>query len=157
MAGSVPAMTNGTVPSGSEMARLSGGYLLVVAVLLLVGGCSEPAAPPARTPGPTGAREPLHAGDWQGAMGGTMIDFRVDRVQSAEVDVRISGNVINPSPQLPVMQRYFYDRPKACTRRPDGRTFDCPHYADMHIDNGLLCGTYVRESQMFRPCFQPVQ
>jgi hypothetical protein len=90
-------------------------------------------------------------------MGGTMIDFRVDRVSPAEVDVRISGSVINPSPQLPVMQTYFYDRPKVCKRRPDGRTFDCPRYTDMHIDNGLLCGSYVLDSQAFRPCFRPVE
>ena len=59
--------------------------------------------------------------------------------------------------QPPGYQPYFYDRPKICSKRPDGRSFDCPHYADMHIDNGLLCGSYVLESQVFHPCFQPVR
>jgi len=141
------------------MAKPSTWSPLVLALLSLA-ACAEPAAPPARPLGPTGAREALHAGYWQGAMGGTMVDFRVDRVLPGEVDVRISGNVINPPPkalQPPGYQSYFYDRPKVCTRRPDGRTFDCPHYADMHIDNGLLCGSYVLDSRVFQPCFQPVQ
>ena len=123
--------------------------------LLLAACAPEPEAP--QQARPLGHRDPLHAGDWRGAMGGTMIDFRVDQVSPAGVEVRISGTVIAPPKGLPATETYFYDRPKTCTRRPDGRTFDCPHYADMHIDNGLLCGSYVRESQVFHPCFEPVR
>ena len=130
-------------------------FVLAVALLLLAGCTPQPEeAPP---PMPLGTRQPLHAGDWQGAMGGTMIDFRIDQVSPTQVDVRISGQVIQPARGLDSTQSYFYDRPKICSKRPDGRTFDCPHYADMHIDNGLLCGSYVRESQVYRPCFQPVK
>jgi len=129
------------------------------AVALLVLSCT-PQSTETGAPAPQGTRQPLHTGYWQGAMGGTMVDFHVDQVSATQVYVHISGNVLQPPPkalQPPGYQSYFYDRPKICPKRPDGRTFDCPHYADMHIDNGLLCGSYVLESQVFRPCFQPVR
>jgi hypothetical protein len=131
--------------------------ILVAAALLVVACTPEPEA--VGPPAPNGSREPLHAGFWQGEMGGTLVDFHVDQVSPRDVDVHISGVVIQQLPkalQPPGYQPYFYDRPKICSRRADGRTFDCPHYADMHIDNGLLCGAYVMESQVFHPCFKPV-
>jgi hypothetical protein len=130
----------------------------VIAATALLVSCNQPPPEPAHVLVPLGTREPLHAGYWQGPMGGTLIDFHVDQVTPTEVHIHVSGNVINPPPkasQPPGYQPYFYDRPKICTRRPDGRTFDCPHYADLHIDNGLLCGSYVLESQVFHPCLQP--
>jgi hypothetical protein len=128
----------------------------LAAVALLLGACA-PQPEEARPAAPLGTRQPLHTGFWHGAMGGTMIDFHIDQVSSAQVSVHISGQVMQPARGLESTQTYFYDRPKTCSRRPDGRTFDCPHYADMHIDNGLLCGSYVLESQVYRPCFQPAR
>jgi hypothetical protein len=93
-------------------------------------------------------------------MGGTMVDFNIDQVSSSEVNVHISGQVMQPLPkamQPAGYQPYFYDRPKVCSIKYDRHTFDCPHYTDMHIDNGLLCGTYTLNSSIYRPCFQPVR
>ena len=87
-----------------------------------------------------GIRQPLHAGLWRGAIGGTLVDFRIDQVSAAAVNVKISGQVMQPLPksqQPPGYQPYFYDRPKVCSIKYDRHTFDCPHYTDMHIDNGL--------------------
>jgi len=134
------------------MARLKFACLLVMA--LLVASC-EPEPVQTRPAGPTGTRQTLHPGDWQGAMGGTMIDFRIDQVTPGQVSVRISGTVIQPVAKG--ADSYFYDRPKICPKRADGYSFDCPHYSDMRIDNGLLCGTYTLNSLVYHPCFAPVR
>jgi hypothetical protein len=128
----------------------------VAAVALVLGACVPQPEEPAPAV-PLGIRQPLHAGSWEGPMGGTMIDFHIDQVSPTQVAIRVSGAVIHPPRGVESVQTYFYDRPKTCSRRPDGRTFDCPRYADMHIDNGLLCGSYVLEGQTYRPCFQPVR
>jgi len=132
---------------------------VLLAAALLLGACTEETKP-TYTAQPLGIRQPLHTGDWRGAMGGTMIDFHVDQVSSSEVNVHISGQVMQPLPkamQEPGYQPYFYDRPKVCPIKYDRHTFDCPHYTDMHIDNGLLCGTYTLNDSVYRPCFQPVK
>jgi len=148
-----PRPTAAPAPAARRMRRLAD----VAAAALLLGACTPEAVEPARPPESNGSRLPLHAGEWQGAMGGTMIDFRIDRVSPNAVDVRISGNVIGPTRGLDKTQTYFYDRPKVCSTWPARRSFDCPHYTDMHIDNGLLCGTYTLDKLAYHPCFQPVQ
>jgi hypothetical protein len=131
---------------------------ILLAAALLLGACSEDSAT-VQTREPLGIRQPLHPGLWRGAIGGTLVDFRIDQVSAAEVNVKISGQVMQPLPksqQPPGYQPYFYDRPKVCSIKYDRHTFDCPHYSDMHIDNGLLCGTYTLESSVYHPCLQPV-
>jgi hypothetical protein len=128
--------------------------LLMIGALLLMSSC-EPEPVQTRPGGPTGTRQTLHPGDWQGAMGGTMIDFRIDQVTPGQVSVRISGTVIQPVAKG--VDSYFYDRPKLCPKRADGFSFDCPHYSDMRNDNGLLCGTYTLNSLVYHPCFAPVR
>jgi len=132
---------------------------VLIAAAMLLGACTpEPnSSQPAE---PLGIRQPLHTGNWRGAMGGTMVDFHIDQVSSSDVNVHISGQVMQPLPkemQSAGYQPYFYDRPKICSIKYDRHTFDCPHYTDMHIDNGLLCGTYTLNSSVYRPCFQPVR
>jgi len=132
---------------------------VLIAVALLLAACN-PEATPSGPAGPLGIRQPLHTGLWRGPMGGTMVDFNIDQVSSSEVNVHISGQVVQPLPkaQQPAgYQPYFYDRPKICSIKYDRHTFDCPHYTDMHIDNGLLCGIYTLNSLVYRPCFQPVR
>ena len=132
---------------------------ILIAAALLLAACAPEQTTSAPTK-PLGIRQPLHTGLWRGEMGGTMVDFSVDRVAPAEVNVHISGQVIQPLPKQlrpPGYQPYFYDRPKVCSIKYDRYTFDCPHYTDMHIDNGLLCGTYTLNASVYRPCFQPVR
>jgi hypothetical protein len=122
---------------------------VLIAVTLLLAACN-PESTPSGPAGPLGIRQALHTGNWRGPMGGTMVDFNID----------ISGQVMQPLPkamQPAGYQPYFYDRPKVCSIKYDRHTFDCPHYTDMHIDNGLLCGTYTLNSSIYRPCFQPVR
>lgn len=132
---------------------------VLIAAALLLGACTEETQTK-YVAEPLGVRQPLHAGEWKGPMGGTMVYFNIDQVSSAAVNVHIAGEVINPPPksqQPRGYQPYFYDRPKVCSIKYDRRTFDCPHYTDMHLDNGLLCGTYTLESLVYRPCFKPVR
>ena len=133
--------------------------VLTATALLLLGACTDETKPQ-YVAEPLGIRQPLHPGNWRGAMGGTMIYFNIDQVSSTAVNVHIAGEVMQPPPkelQPKGYQPYFYDRPKVCTIKYDRQTFDCPHYTDMHIDNGLLCGTYTLENLVYRPCFQPVR
>jgi len=129
-----------------------------VAGALLVASCVPPEQ--VRPAGPQGIRQTLRPGFWQGEMGGTLIDFHIDQVTPGQVYVHISGTVIQPptaQQQKQGYQSYFYDRPKICPKRLDGYAFDCPHYADMHLDNGFLCGTYTLERLVYHPCFAPAK
>ncbi len=86
------------------------------------------------------------------------IDFHIDRISNRRGASRLSGGSLDPNarnrPGSPVT---FTDRPTTCKRNPDGVSFDCLRYKDMHIDNGFLCGTYILYDQVFRPCFAPVR
>jgi hypothetical protein len=55
------------------------------------------------------------------------------------------------------LDNFFYDRPRACKRTADRKSFDCTRYTDMHIDNGMLCGVYDAPDAVYRPCLQPVR
>jgi hypothetical protein len=145
-------------PSRRTLWRKSGA-VVAAAMALSLCSCTPPPEPPHPLV-PLGVRQTVRPGEWQGPMGGTMIDFHIDQVSPGQVYVHISGTVIQPLSAQQKQQgheSYFYDRPKICPKRADGLTFDCPHYADMHIDNGLLCGTYTLESLVYRPCFLPVR
>jgi hypothetical protein len=133
---------------------------LMTAAALLVCSCEpEPAAYPGGRQ-PTGVREPLRQGHWQGTVGQTAVDFTIDQVSEKTVSVRLSGTVLrqaNRSLQGPgAPENYFYDRPRTCKRTADRKSFDCTRYTDMHIDNGLLCGVYDAPEAVYRPCLQPV-
>jgi hypothetical protein len=142
---------------------MSLGKRIAAQVLLaatLLSACSpEPAHyPPARRP--LGVREPLRAGHWRGPVDMTEVDFFIDQVSPTTVSIHVSGTVLhqaNRSLETSSIENYFYDRPRTCKRTADGKSFDCTRYTDMHIDNGLLCGVYEAPSQVFRPCFDPVQ
>jgi hypothetical protein len=105
---------------------------------------------------PNGSREPLQTGHWRGVVQSTLVDFYVDRLSAKDVAIHVNGGLINTtvkdSPEHPVA---FVDHPTTCKRNPDGRSFDCARYKDMHIDNGFLCGTYRLPGETLRPCFAP--
>ena len=108
---------------------------------------------------PLGMKEVLRPGHWRGPIGQTEVDYTIEQVAPATVTVKVSGTVLrqaNRSYDSSGLQNYFYDRPRTCKRTGDGRSFDCTRYTDMHIDNGLLCGTYATPDQVYRPCLEPV-
>lgn len=130
---------------------------LFVAVLLLVSACHpKPGIPP--VPQPNGSRLALAPGHWTGTMGETYVNFNIDRVTPTGVAININGGLSSPyarnTPGHPVT---FTDRPTTCKINPDGRSFDCLRYKDMHIDNGLLCGVYILRSEVYHPCFVPLR
>jgi hypothetical protein len=138
--------------------RTAATTFLTLAALLL-GACSpEPAHYPA-VRRPLGVREVLHPGHWRGPVGLTEVAFAIDQVSTTTVSVHVSGTVLhqaNRSLETSSVQNYFYDRPRTCKITADARSFDCTRYTDMHIDNGLLCGTYEAPEQSYQPCLEPV-
>lgn len=132
-----------------------------MAVAILFSSCGpEPTAYPAARK-PTGVREPLRMGHWGGPIGMTQVDFAIEQISERTVTVRVSGTVLrqaNRSLQsADAPQNYFYDRPRACKRTADRKSFDCTRYTDMHIDNGMLCGVYDAPDAVYRPCLPPVR
>jgi hypothetical protein len=128
-----------------------------VALALALSGCGLKPVPPEPARQPNGSREMLRTGHWAGTIQSTLINFYINRVMGDRVAIQLNGGIITPgahnTPGNPVS---FTDRPTTCRRRPDGVTFDCLRYKDMHIDNGFLCGTYVLYGEVFHPCFAPV-
>ncbi|HYM73147.1 MAG TPA: hypothetical protein VET89_09205 [Stellaceae bacterium] len=132
---------------------------LFPAAVLLLGSCASPPADNA-TLAPRGAREPLRTGHWRGAVGPTMVDFFVNGVAGADVAIRIYGSIMrqaNRSMEKLDISNSFVDRPRTCKRSGDGKTFDCTRYADMHIDNSLLCGEYRSPGETFHFCLPPAR
>jgi len=130
-----------------------------MAVALLISACTPKPAHYPPVHGPLGVKEPLRPGHWRGPVGMTEVDFAIDHVSPTTVSVHVSGTVLhqaNRSLETSSVQNYFYDRPRICKITADGRAFDCTRYTDMHIDNGLLCGTYEAPEQTYRPCLEPV-
>lgn len=131
---------------------------VTLALALAIAACAPKPPPPAPAPQPNGSREALRTGHWAGRIQSTLINFYIDGVLPDRVAISLNGGVITPgarnTPGNPVS---FTDRPTTCRRRPDGVSFDCLRYKDMHIDNGFLCGTYVLYGEVFRPCFAPVR
>jgi hypothetical protein len=127
------------------------------ATALLAASCA-PADNAGRNPQPNGSREVLRTGHWRGAVQSTRVDFYVDRIAPGDVAIHVNGGLISTtlkdSPEHPIA---FTDRPTTCKRKPDGRSFDCLRYKDMHVDNGFLCGVYQLYGQTLRPCFAPVR
>ena len=129
---------------------------LFAATALLLGACAPESTPPARAP--NGSRLVLQSGHWRGPVQQTMVDFRIDGVAVDKVAIRVSGWLLDPtiknSPEHPTT---FADRPTTCKRNPDGRSFDCLRYQDMHVDNGFLCGVYTLRDASSRICFPPIR
>jgi hypothetical protein len=138
--------------------RRARAAFFIIAVLSVCACTQErPQYPQSRRP--LGTREVLHPGHWRGPIGQTEVDYTIEQVTPATVTVKVSGTVLrqaNRSYDSSGLQNYFYDRPRTCKRTGDGRSFDCTRYTDMHIDNGLLCGTYATPDQVYRPCLEPV-
>jgi hypothetical protein len=133
-----------------------GAAAMIAAASLLTCSCAQDDLP-GRVRAPTGSRLVLQSGHWRGPVRQTMVDFRVDSVAVDKVGIRVSGWLLDPtiknSPEHPTT---FADRPTTCKRKPDGRSFDCARYTDMHIDNGFLCGVYTLRDDTSRICFPPV-
>jgi hypothetical protein len=133
---------------------------LLMAVILLLCACETPGTGgnPSATLSPRGIRDPLREGHWRGVVGATMVDFTIDRVSDKEVAIHVAGNVVaQANRSMDAQDNFFYDRPRTCKRNTYGASFDCTRYTDMHIDNGLLCGTYEAPSNTLHICLQPAR
>jgi hypothetical protein len=130
---------------------------VALAAALLAVSCAPPPNPKPPS-GPIGIRQPLRPGYWQGTVGETLVDFRIDQVLPKQVFIRISGNLLRAYPKEMEKlgyQSYFYDRPTTCRINVDGYSFECRRYRDMHIDNNFLCGNYTLANQTYHPCLAP--